>query len=182
MVSRKVVRSADFKMRGWCMKTKSEKAMLLVASGLLCIAPSGVERVVAESLSVQVRESAVRAKPLFFAPSIASVRYGDSLQKLGGDSGGWTKVRVKSAEGFIPTASVTSDTIVLSARDIGSVKADASDVILAGKGFSKEVEQEYRKRDQSVRFDYVDKVESAGRVSKQEVVEFMKQGSLTREQ
>lgn len=139
------------------------------------------ELVYAEALSVQVRESALRAKPLFYSPSIASVKYGDSVQRITSDAGGWTKVRSRNVEGFIPSTSVTSDVIVISAKNLGSVKADASDVVLAGKGFSREVEQEYKKRDRSSRFDYVDQVERAAQVSRGEVSKFATQGGLNGE-
>jgi hypothetical protein len=67
---------------------------------------------------------------------------------------------------------------VLQARDLSQVSADTSDVILAGKGFNKEVEKEYRASDPSARFDLVDKVEQSSRVSPAEVARFRKAGGL----
>jgi hypothetical protein len=58
------------------------------------------------------------------------------------------------------------------------VTADSPEVVLAGKGFSKEVEQQYKKDDASLRYDRVDDVERNARVSAVEVRQFVKDGGL----
>jgi hypothetical protein len=131
-----------------------------------------------EIVTVQVRESVIRNRPLFYAPGVANVRYGDRLDRLSEESKGWTRVRHGSVEGYVPQASVSLDTIVLSAKQIKTVQADSSEVVLAGKGFSREVEQEYRKRSRTARFDLVDRVENAARVSRQDVADFASKGRL----
>ena len=67
---------------------------------------------------------------------------------------------------------------MLRARELERVSADTSDVVLAGKGFNREVEKEYRASDPSARFDLVDKVERETRVSSSEVAQFRKSGGL----
>jgi hypothetical protein len=131
----------------------------------------------AEPVWVQVRQSMVRAKPVFYSPGISNVSYGDQLERVGSE-GTWIKVQGGGIQGFLPLSSVSADRIVLVARDITKVKADAGDVILAGKGFSREVEQQYRKTDPKVRYDLVDRVEREARVSNQAVAAFAKSGGL----
>ena len=133
----------------------------------------------AEDVWVQVRDSKVRNQPQFYAPSVASVRYGDRLSKLGDDRG-WASVSLGSTKGYIPLSTISRQQIVLSARDVSKVQADASDVVLAGKGFSKEIEQSFKKQDSSARFDLVDKVEGAARVSSQDVAQFAQKGGLVK--
>lgn len=131
----------------------------------------------AEPVWVQVRQSMVRAKPAFYSPGVSSVNYGDQLEKVGSE-GAWIKVQGKGTQGFIPLASVSEDRIVLVARDITKIKADSGDVILAGKGFSREVEQQYKQKDPQARYDLVDRVEKETRVSSQAVASFAKSGGL----
>ena len=146
----------------------------LMAAGVLLNVASPV---VAEPVWVQVRESMVRAKPLFYSQSISTVRYGDQLEKIAQDAG-WAKISTKKGEGYIPVTTISADRIVLSAKDITKVKADSAEVVLAGKGFSKEVEQEYKKMGSTARFDLVDQVERVARVSHQDVKQFVKSGDL----
>ncbi len=131
----------------------------------------------AEPVWVQVRESVVRSKPQYYAPSVLPVRYGERVEKLS-QSAGWARVRVKNTEGYLPLSSVSLGQIVLEARELERVSADTSDVVLAGKGFNKEVEKQYRSDDPSARFDLVDKVEREARVSSSEVAQFKKSGGL----
>jgi len=136
-----------------------------------------VEAASAEPVWVQVRESVVRSKPQYYAPGVLPVRYGEPVEKLS-QSTGWARVRVKNIEGYLPLSSVSLDQIVLQARELERVSADTSDVVLAGKGFNKEVEKEYRNGDPSARFDLVDKVEREARASSSEVAQFKKSGGL----
>lgn len=126
---------------------------------------------------IQVRDTMIRTKPAFYSPGIASLRYGDQVEKISQDQG-WIKVRHSKDEGFIPASSISADKIILSARDVTSIKADSADVVLAGKGFSKEVEQEYRKQAKGGRFDLVDQVERTSRIKNEDVRGFIKQGEL----
>lgn len=133
----------------------------------------------AEEVWVQVRDSKVRSLPQFYAPSVASVRYGDKLSKTD-DERGWARVTLGSTKGYIPLSAISRQQIALSARDVSKVQADSSDVVLAGKGFSKEIEQSFKKQDASARFDLVDKVESAAKVSAQDVSQFKQRGGLVK--
>ena len=66
-------------------------------------------------------------------------------------------------------ASGTADARV---QSVGS-----EEVALAGKGFSKEVEAEYKKQNQSVDYTWVDWM-GQQTVSSERLVEFLKQGNL----
>lgn len=131
----------------------------------------------ADDVWVQVRESRVRARPLFYATTIQSVKYGDRLSKLGEDNG-WVGVRAGGREGYVPLSAVSPKVIVFSSADVAKVQADPSELVLAGKGFSREIEQSFKKQDSSARFDLVDRVEREARASSGEVERFIKQGGL----
>lgn len=139
----------------------------------------GATPALAEDVWVQVRDSKVRSQPQFYASSVASVRYGDRLSKSDDDRG-WASVTFGSTKGYIPLSSISRQQIALSARDVSKVQADSSDVVLAGKGFSKEIEQSFKRQDASARFDLVDKVEASARVSSQDVAQFAQKGGLVK--
>jgi hypothetical protein len=88
------------------------------------------------------------------------------------------KVTAGGRQGYLPLSVISADQIVLSAAELKKVQADSSEVVMAGKGFSREVEQQYRKQDAAARFDLVDYVEQATRVSPGEVSQFIKSGGL----
>lgn len=131
----------------------------------------------AESVWLQVRESVVRSQPRYYATGVLPIRYGEKLEKLS-ESSGWARVKVKDIEGYLPLSSVSIDRIVLQARELEQVSADTSDVVLAGKGFNKQVENSYRNADPGARFDLVDKVEHVSKVSPAEVARFKRSGGL----
>jgi hypothetical protein len=131
----------------------------------------------AEDVWVQVRESRVRSKPLFYASGVSTVRYGDKLSKTG-DEGGWAAVKSGGFQGYLPLSAISRQHIVLSAKGLSRVEADSSDVVLAGKGFSREVEQSFRTENRNARYDLVDKVEQVAKVSTHDVEQFVNKGGL----
>lgn len=148
------------------------RSLLLVVAGVVFASPC-----YADDVWVQVRESRVRAKPLFYATTIQSVKYGDRLSKIG-EENGWVGVRAGGREGYLPLSAVSAKVIVFSSADVAKVKADPSELVLAGKGFSREIEQSFKKENTSARFDLVDRVEREARASSGEVERFIKQGGL----
>jgi hypothetical protein len=131
----------------------------------------------AEKAWVQVRETKVRTQPLFYAAGTSTLRYGDPVEQVG-SSGAWSEVRAAGSKGFLPSTVLSRNQIVLSSQDIRKVKADSGEIVLAGKGFSKEVENEFKAANADARYDLVDKVEKSARVVPSELAAFVKGGEL----
>ena len=146
--------------------------LLFVLVAFTCVAPS-----YADDVWVQVRESRVRNKPLFYASTIQSVKYGDKLSKVNEDNG-WVGVRASGQEGYIPLSAVSPKMNAFSSADVAKAQADSTELVLAGKGFSKEIEQSFKRQDSSARYDLVDRVEREAKASPGEVAQFVKQGGL----
>jgi hypothetical protein len=68
--------------------------------------------------------------------------------------------------------------VVLLARGNPKIHADATEVVLAGRGFSKEIEEQFKQQDRGARFDLVDKVERSCNASTKEVSKFIQSGGL----
>lgn len=131
----------------------------------------------ADSMYVQVKSSKVRSQANYWSSPVATVSYGDALTKIGGDDPWWKVQTAKGETGYIPSSSVTSRKIVFgTAKNAGKYGIDQTEVVMAGKGFSKEVEKSFAATGQG-NFAAVDAIERT-KVSDGEVREFMKGGQL----
>jgi uncharacterized protein YgiM (DUF1202 family) len=111
----------------------------------------------------------------FFAAARGILEYGDQVTVLQED-GKWVEVRpVKqpSMTGWIASANLTNKRIITTS---GGTSASASELALAGKGFSEEVEQSYR-QDNAVNYAEIDALEAQG-VPKEDLYGFLREGRL----
>lgn len=126
---------------------------------------------------IQTKQTIVRAEPKFYGAKLATLSYGDAVQSIS-SADGWVKITAKNKSGYVPVSSLTEQKIVFSDRGIDKVKADSSDVVLAGKGFSPSVEANYKKSGTGGRFDLVDKMEKAAHINDAQLTQFVKSGGL----
>lgn len=132
----------------------------------------------AEDIYVQVKTSALRAEPKYWSSQVAPLKYGDKLKRIKEDDGWYQAQSTAGAKGFIHSSAITSRRVVF-ANTGGTQVASSSDVVLAGKGFNREVEREYAAQNSDLNFRSVDAVESL-RVTDGAVTEFIKVGKLTK--
>ena len=142
---------------------------------LLTAAASGAA---AASMSVTVRETQARATPSYLGAVLAVLVYGDRVEILE-EQRDWLKVALPGGrQGWVHRSSLTEKRIVLQAG-AGSVEetASSSEVALAGKGFNKEVEEQYRS-DRNLDYTWVDRMEGFA-VTIEQTLAFLEQGGLT---
>lgn len=138
----------------------------------------GPRNVSAEDLWVQVARTSLRSAPEHYAPTVASVAYGDRISSIS-ESDGWIKAKTAGGKsGFVHVSAVTGKEVVLSGRRASSNVSSAADVVMAGKGFSKEIEEQYKRKGGGVRFDLVDQMERTGNASPKDVQQFVVSGRL----
>ena len=131
-----------------------------------------------EQFSVQVRDGQVRTKPSFLGAVIATVHYGDRLAVVQSKES-WEEVALPgSKQGWIHLSALTEKEIILNpnAQQV-SQAASSDELALAGKGFNKQVEEQFRKQNSQANFAGVDKMETF-RVSQEEMAQFLKAGDL----
>ena len=130
-------------------------------------------------MSVQVRDGQLRNRGSFLGTVVGTVAYGDRVT-VNQTQAGWCEVSIAGKTGWIHESALTPKKVVL-ASGTADARAGASgeEVALAGKGFSKEVEAEYKKQNKNVDYTWVDWM---GRqtVPSEQLVEFLKQGDLVR--
>ena len=127
---------------------------------------------------VEVSSAKLRQQPKHWAPGSVELPYGTALSELSREAG-WLRVRTGAGqEGFVHESAITSRKIVLSAAGAGAnVRPDDSDVVLAGKGFSKELEGGLAGSRKDLNFTQVDALQK-NHISDGELFKFIKLGKL----
>jgi len=132
----------------------------------------------AETVIVKIKTTDVRRERKFYASSLATVPAGASLEKIG-EKDGW--IQVKTADGttgWIHSSAIATKKFELTAMDKNmKTQTSANEVALAGKGFNKQVETDYRARHGEVSYAAVDLMERF-KVTPAAVEEFLRKGRL----
>ena len=113
----------------------------------------------ASTLYVEIASTKVRKEPKHWAQGVANVVYGDPLTVIESNSG-WLKVRTPSGvEGFIHSSAVTERKVALAPGSTKvQIRADDSDIVLAGKGFSEQIEDADRDQNKELPYQEVDRL------------------------
>ncbi len=151
----------------------SKRSILAVALAL-----AGLASLWAAPMSVIVKETQIRATPTYMGRILGVARYGDRLEVLEKQNG-WAKVTLPSGkgQGWVNLSALSSKQVALKAGDAAATSgASSGEVALAGKGFNKEVEAQYRDETQ-LDYTWIDRMEGY-RVSPGEIMAFLQAGGL----
>jgi len=122
---------------------------------------------------VAVHNAPIKESASFFAKDLVSLSLGDTVT-LVSEGSKWTQVRSGAITGWILASSLSVRQIVSSGSN-----ATATEVALAGKGFSSELEMEYRESGPD--YSIVDMMESTF-IGAEELFEFISEGHLAKGQ
>ena len=122
------------------------------------------------------RYVAVKATPLksstgFFGQELKNLSQGEEVMLIR-DDGKWAEIQAGNQKGWVSSTSLSSRRVVASGAAV-----TASEVALAGKGFSEETEIEYRKS--GLDFSAVDSMERIN-VSGTDLLGFINEGRLAK--
>ena len=120
---------------------------------------------------VAVKSTPLKSSTGFFGQDLRTLTQGTEVTFIR-DTGKWTEVRSGNQSGWVASSSLSSRRVAASGAAI-----TANEVALAGKGFSKEVEAEYKKNGLS--FTVVDSMERIS-VPGNELLRFINEGRLNR--
>lgn len=143
-----------------------------------CVALAATGAWAAKEMSVQVRDGQLRNRASFLGTVTGTVAYGDRVT-VNQSQAGWCEVAtVSGATGWIHESALTPKRVELSSG-AGDARTGASgeEVALAGKGFSKEVEAEYKKQNKDIDYTWVDWM-GKQTVANDRLVQFLKEGGL----
>ncbi|MDR2551661.1 MAG: hypothetical protein LBD31_00625 [Treponema sp.] len=160
-------------IRGGGLLPRRWAARLLILSVLLCLGAAGLfAQRAGDTMYVNVRSAALKSSTGFFASTAGTVRYGDQVRVLA-VKGKWAQVRSGGSSGWIASASLTTKPITVQGN---TANASAREVALAGKGFSQDVENEYRKGG-GINYNAVDSMEKLS-IAGEDLLVFVEEGHL----
>ena len=147
--------------------------LLFIAVAVVCVAV-----LLAETLIVKVQTTYVRKEPKFYSPPVATLKAGESVTQIASQAG-WFRVKTsKGVEGWIHSQAVQTGKLTVAAMDQSmKTSATADEVALAGKGFNKQVEDEYKSRNKEMNYGEVDRMLRI-KVSPDELRRFLLEGKL----
>ena len=153
------------------MKRLIFAALVCLSAGMLFAQKAG------DTNYINVSSAELKASSGFFASVTATVQYADEVKVLAVD-GEWAQVRttVGNKTGWIKKASLTSKRIAAKGT---AADASAKEIALAGKGFSADVESEYKKGGGKVNYDAVDEMEKTV-ISSRDLLAFINEGRLAK--
>ncbi len=141
------------------------------------LATAGIVTAGAETMSVQVRSGQVRATASYLGAVIAELPYGTAVQ-VETPSKPWIRVKLPDGRsGWMHESALIRGRLQLRGGETVQASASVNEVALAAKGFTQQVETEYRKQNPTLKFTWVDRMESY-RVTPAEAQAFLRAGRL----
>ncbi len=164
------------------MKSPTSRIVILISLFLVLflvpMIPPAVGAAEPTSMSVTVRETQVRSSPGFMGALLGTLSYGDRVEVKESRSG-WARVVLPGTtkEGWVHLSALTEKRIALSAGASGAgTTASSGEVALAGKGFNKQVEEQY-KSEKQLDYTWVDRMEGYG-LPTERLVSFLGTGGV----
>lgn len=159
------------------MQNKWIRWIILAALG---VAVSGSLAFSGEMMSVRIKQGQLRSAPTFLGKILVTLQYRDRVSVLE-QKGDWLHVSAHGGKfrGWIHKSALTEKKIELaSGNETVGHTATTDEIALAGKGFNRQVEEEFKARNPNIRFDAIDRMEKL-QVSQSDIIRFIKQGELS---
>ena len=147
------------------------RRLLLLSAFMLFTGSLIFSQTTANARYVAVKTTPLKSSTGFFGKELKTLSLGDEVTLIR-DSGKWSEVRSGSQSGWVASNTLSSRRVAASGASI-----TANEVALAGKGFSQELETEYRKN--GLDFSVVDSMERM-LVPGDDLLNFINEGRLAR--
>jgi len=132
----------------------------------------------AAEMAVQVKVGQLRERPSFLSPVLAEAPYGQALTVLE-SQGDWRRVTCAAGEGWMHhTAIAVPESALLARAQQQASGASTGELALAGKGFSKSVEDKFREQRGNLDYSWLDRMEAIA-VAPQQLQAFVTEGGLS---
>lgn len=144
---------------------------LLLILLVLCIGGPAFSQLQEKTMYVAVKSAALKSSTGFFAKTVKTLSLGDAVTVIR-DTGKWMEIRAGASSGWAASTSLSAKRVTGS-----GYSAAAREIALAGKGFSPEVEIEYRKN--GLDYSAVDSMENLT-IPEEELLKFINDGRLSK--
>jgi len=147
------------------------RRFLLVFLIVYCIGAPVFSQTGGSTRFISVQSVTVKDSTGFFAKNLGNLSLGDEVTLIS-ENGKWSQIRTAKFTGWVTSTSLSIRKIVAS-----GTTASATEISMAGKGFSPDMELEYRKNglDYSM-VDYMEKIT----IPNEELLNFITVGRLAR--
>jgi len=146
------------------------KRLLVLLVVALCAGSAVFAQADRSTRYVAVQTAAVKDSAGFFAKDLGSLSLGDAVRLLNED-GKWSQVQAGSLTGWVTSSSLSARRVVAS-----NTAVTANEVAMAGKGFSPDMELEYKKN--GLDYSMVDSMEKIN-VPANDLLRFITEGRLS---
>jgi SH3-like domain-containing protein len=147
------------------------KRFLFLLVLALCAGSVGFAQADRSARYVAVQTVAVKDAAGFFAKDLGNLALGDTVRLLNED-GKWSQIQAGNITGWVTSSSLSARRVVAS-----NTAVTASEIAMAGKGFSPDMEMEYRKN--GLDYSMVDSMERIT-VPSGDLLRFITEGRLSR--
>jgi len=147
------------------------KRLLFLMVLTLCAGSAAFSQADRGTRYVAVQTVAVKDSTGFFAKDLGNLSLGDAVTVIR-DDGKWTNIRAGTITGWVVSTSLSARRVVAS-----NTSVTASEVAMAGKGFSPDMEMEYKKN--GLDYSMVDSMERIT-VPTNDLLRFITEGRLSK--
>jgi uncharacterized protein YgiM (DUF1202 family) len=146
---------------------------LLILAGALGLAGA----VQAATMRVQVQTGQVRNAPSFLGAVVTAVSYGQPVEVVS-SQGPWHQVKTADGRiGWMHESALTAKRVSMQSGGAVRTGASGDEMALAGKGFNRDVEAQFKAAHSDADFTWVDRMASM-KASASEIERFVKAGGL----
>lgn len=131
-----------------------------------------------DQVAIAVQNQYMYPMPAFYASPTQPVSYG-TLALIDEVQGEWYRVTTAlNSSGWIHSTAVTGAIQSSSEGASASGEVTSDEIMLAGRGFSKDIEETYAGDNPELDFSMVDRMETSWKVSAEELYQFLLEGNL----
>ncbi len=128
---------------------------------------------------IQLKSTPLKSSNSFLSSTLLSLPYNEKVETIE-QKDGWVKVKVKGKTGWLHSNALNKEQLKLAKATTQAPQSVSSkEVTMAAKGFSAEVEKEYKKDNPKLPFSLVDKIEKP-LINLAEQRKFVDNGGLNR--
>ena len=149
----------------------SMKRFLVLLVMMLCAGSVVFAQADRSARYVAVQAVVVKDSAGFFAKDLGNLSLGDTVRLIN-DEGKWSQIQAGTLTGWVASSSLSARRVVAS-----NAAVTASEVAMAGKGFSPDMEMEYKKN--GLDYSMVDSMERIT-VPADDLLRFVTEGRLSR--
>jgi hypothetical protein len=131
-----------------------------------------------KTMNVQNRTADIRSSPDPLGDVVATLKLGDKVTVID-DGGKWLKATTETGKtGWISLSDLSKKAVNMTAGDKDAeLAASSGEMAIAGKGFSKEIEADFKAKNKDVDFAWVDRMEKI-KIAVGEIKKFLEAGGL----